>query len=227
MKSIPCLIGLVAASVLAGCASRTTSESAAAAAEQIVEPTHNGKSLSVLLDELEHVGFARRADPEVPQVRAIRAIGTNAIPWLLREFQPDSFGSLSEGHRRDTRLARGSLGFWALGELGAPAIPELLTLLEKYPGYVPGALAGIGQPAVPALHQCLANMKMYTTSGGTYAVIPGNTISAIYNAASFGPFARRDILVFTPVIEAWAEQSTNRQARMYAAYFLDRIEELD
>lgn len=108
------------------------------------------------------------------------------------------------------RLSRASLGFWALGEMAEPAIPDLLALVNAYPGFVPGALAGIGRPAVPALQQCLTNMTMYTNSLGTYAIVPGNTIAEIFNATSYGPFSKSDIEIFLPTIQYWARQSTNQ-----------------
>jgi hypothetical protein len=227
MKTIPHLFTIAAALVIAGCAGQKTPEHVAGTRSPTAEPTHDGKSLSMLLDELLEVDYAKRADPETPQVEAIRAIGTNAIPWLLKEFRSDpaEFG-LKDG-QRDQHLTRGSLGFWALGEIGAPAIPRLLKLVEEYPGYAPGALAGIGRPAVSALHQCLANTKMYTTTTGTYAIIPGNTISDMFNATSYGVFSKTDILVFIPAIEAWAEQSTNRQAQLKAVSFLSKIDQLE
>ena len=46
-------------------------------------------------------------------------------------------------------------------EAGAAAIPSLLDLLEQHPETVPRALAAIGAPALPALHQCLTNAPHY------------------------------------------------------------------
>lgn len=162
----------------------------------------------------------------------MRAIGTNAIPWLLKEFRPDSAwphklnrllnkqGIIKYRFRIRDHLRRGTMGFFALGELGESAIPMLLTLVEEYPGYVPGALAGIGHPAVPALQKCLANSKLYTNSLGAYAIIPGNTINEIFNASQAGPFSKSDLEIFLPRIQAWALQTTNLQAQRKATEFL-------
>ncbi len=204
------------------------------------EPTYGGKRLSAWLDELARLDPTKRADPGTVQVRAVRAIGTNAIPWLLGELRDDAAAwrwrlnqLLNRQHvikyrfaDANDRLSRATLGFWALGETAAPAIPQLLALVEKYPGFVPGALAGIGRPAVPALQQCLTNMTMYTNSLGSYAIIPGNTINDIFNATSFGPFSKSDLGSFLPAIQAWAQQSTNRQAQGKAAYFLSHYDQL-
>lgn len=205
------------------------------------EPEFDGKRLSTWLDELSQLDFATRTDPDLPQVKAIREIGTNAIPWLLKCFQNDGSLRLSRlnwmldkqsfiAYRfptPDARLAIGTMGFWALGDLGEPAIPELMALVNQHPGYVPGALAGVGRPAIPALQICLANTTPYTTSIGSYAIIPGNTITDIFNATSFGPFSKDDIAVFLPAIEAWAIQTTNLQAQTKAKRFLEQYDQLE
>ena len=205
------------------------------------EPEYDGKNLSTWLDEIGTLDYTKRTDPNIPQVQAVRAIGTNAIPWLLKDLSADG-GMLQWRanlllNKQNVikycfpsaldRLTRVAIGFGALGELGEPAIPRLLTLVEDQPGHVPGALARIGRPAIPALQQCLTNTTLYTNSLGVYAIIPGNTISDIYNATSLGPFSRSDIEVFIPVIETWAAQSTNAQAQRKAIWFLDHLDQLE
>ncbi len=187
------------------------------------------------LDELCTLDFAKRADSTMPQVQAVRGMGTNAIPWLLKEFRPDSAwpyklnqvlnkqGIIKYRFPIRDHLRRGTMGFVALGEMGEPAIPTLLTLVEEYPSYVPGALAGIGRPAVPALQKCLANSKVYTNSLATYAPIPGNTISEIFSAAQAGPFSWLDLEIFRPTMQAWALQSTNLHAQGNATWFLEQV----
>jgi hypothetical protein len=204
------------------------------------EPTHAGKSLSVWLEEIVKLDYAKRADSNSAPVAAVRAIGTNAIPWLLEEFYSGNETwrwklnrLLNKQHvikgrlmTKDDRLLRGTLGFMALGELGEPAIPMLLNIVEEYPGYAPGALAGIGRPALPALQQCLTNNFLYTNSLGVYAIVPGNTISEIFNATSYGPFSKADVAFLLPTIQAWAQQSTNAQAQSKAAWFLTHYDQL-
>src|SRR6185503_1912692 len=94
------------------------------------EPTHGGKSLSAWLDELSALEYSKRADRSTAQVQAVRAIGTNAIPWLLAEFRSGggTWGwKLNKLLGKQTvlkfrfadpneRLRRATLGFWALGE---------------------------------------------------------------------------------------------------------------
>jgi hypothetical protein len=204
------------------------------------EPAYDGTRLSAWLDQLCALDSPHQRTQGTTQIQAVRAIGTNAIPWLLQEYRHT--GSvwtwrlnqlLNQQHLlkyrfRDAndRLYRATVGFRALGQMAEPAISDLLAMVEVYPGYVPGALAGIGRPAVPALQQCLTNMTLYTNSLGSYAIIPGNTISDIYNATSFGPFSKSDIGIFLPAIQAWARQTTNQQAQTKAQWFLNNYDQL-
>ena len=109
------------------------------------EPAYQGKRLSVWLDELVKLDYSRRTDPTAPPVAAVRAMGTNTIPWLFEEFQVKGTSwrhqlnlILAEQSAlkfrllaADDRLRRGTLGFQSLGELGAPAIPHLS---DRLPG---------------------------------------------------------------------------------------------
>src|SRR5690348_3835081 len=101
-------------------------------------PVHNGKPLSAWVDELLELRSPDRAtQTDRAAVRAVRSIGTNAIPWLLRELTvtPDiGSGSLHQNRAR--------FGFWALGEIGSPAIPSLLKQMDQQANYAPSALAG-------------------------------------------------------------------------------------
>ena len=198
-----------------------------------------GRKLSEWLDEIRTLDYMKRADPTTPQVQAVRAMGTNAIPWLLHQFRPSSSAWHWKANQQlnrqkiikfrfpdiNQRLQRAATGFRALGELGESAIPALMDRVEVYPGYVPCALAGIGRPAIPALHQCLANTRLYTNSAGIYAIVPGNTISEIFNATNpLGPFEKSDMTVFLPTITNWVQQTTNQQAKSKAQWFLDHYD---
>ena len=192
------------------------------------EPTDNGKKLSAWLDELAALDYSKRGDPHTQQAQAVRAIGTNALPWLLKDLRADG----SRLHWRlnqildrqsvinyrfpdiNRRLSRAAIGFQTLGEIAEPAISELLSLVEVCPGYVPGALVGIGPPAMPALQQCLTNTRSYPTSAGQIVPIPGNTIGAIHNAISAGRLSRSEVAVLVPAIRQLA-QSTNRNPAQY------------
>lgn len=191
------------------------------------EPTYAGKKLSRWLDELAALDHSKRWEPQTKEVQALRAIGTNALPWLLSELQSNgglparlnpllAKQSVIKHRFRDinTRMSRATLGFEALGELAKPAIPSLLSLVESKPGFVPAALAAIGPAAIPALQQCLTNTRSYATSVGQIIPIPGNTIGAIHNAMTAGRISREEIASLMPAIRSSA-QSTNRNTYQY------------
>jgi hypothetical protein len=192
------------------------------------EPTYGGKRLSDWLDEPSALG----GDPNTAPAAAVRAIGTNAIPWLLSEFKRGGstldwrLNELLQKQRLikyrfpfDQRVLRALRGFYTLGPLAEPAIPNLLELVESEPGCIPEALAGIGAPALPALQQCLTNTKSYATSAGQLAPIPGITIGAISSAITAGRISKPEAAIFLPAIRAWA-QSTNQYTADYATNFL-------
>lgn len=194
------------------------------------EPAHGGKKLSAWLDELSAMTFPGECDPNTRPAQAVRAIGTNAIPWLLDELGTEG-GVLKArlnqllGRQRfikfrfedsHTRLRRAVMGFAALGPMAEPAIPSLLKLVEKYPGYVPTALAYVGPPAIPALQQCLTNYRSYNSPVGRIVAIPGNTIPAIFNAISARRLSNSHAALFLPAVKAWVRsQSTNANPAVY------------
>jgi hypothetical protein len=199
------------------------------------EPRYDGRKFSEWLDELAALDRSKMSIPQSKEAQAVRAIGTNALPWLLSEFH--AHGSLPTWRLNqlldkqtvikcrfpdaNSRLRRATFAFDTLGDLAKPAIPDLLNLVEVAPGYVPNALAAIGPSAVPALQQCLTNTRSFSTSAGQIAPIPGNTIGAIHTAISTGRLSKSDAAIFLPAIRDWA-QSTNRSAVQfdYATPFL-------
>ena len=192
------------------------------------EPVHDGKKLSAWLDELSAMTFPRHCDPDTKPAQAVRAIGTNAIPWLLQEMGAKG-GTVRwrlnkllarqniikfrflEHH---TQVRRACMGFAALGPMAEPAIPDLLELVDDNPGYVPSALSYIGPPAIPALQQCLTNYYSMNSSVGRIVPIPNNTISAIFNAISAQRLSNSHAALFLPAIKAWG-QSTNKNPAVY------------
>jgi hypothetical protein len=203
------------------------------------EPKYGGKKLSVWVNELVAMDGLKRRDTSLPQIQAVRAIGTNALPWLMGELNTPFSGRrawlnqmLAKQHVVKYRFddvqvhwQRGCAGIEALGDLAAPVIPDLLALVDRRIGYVPGALAAIGPPAIPALQQCLTNTHAFGSSTGTYAPIPGQTIGAIANAIYAGRLSRSEASVFLPAIREWA-QSTNRSPAQYN-YAADYLREFD
>ena len=188
------------------------------------EPAHGGKKLSKWLDELSAMRFPGECDPNTRPAQAVRAIGTNAIPWLIHEMRGQ--GSIMRWRlnvllaRQDiiefrlpdhhTQMRRACMGFAALGPMAEPAIPELLKLVEGNPGYVPTAISYIGPPAIPALQQCLTNYRAWDyTPVGRVVPLPENTIAAIYNAIWAKRLSNSHGALFVPAVKAWAK-STNK-----------------
>ena len=202
------------------------------------KPNYEGKKLSTCLDELQALQPSEQANPKTPQVRAVRAIGTNAILWLLEEMETHPSGTawrwrVNQVLKKQTLISyrvpqpnhqmRAEVGFRALGGLGEPAIPTILALVAKHPHYVP-LLAAIGPPAIPALQNCLTNSALSTnTSGNLGNLVPATKISAVFHAGTVGSLTFPDILILVPSIKAWAEQSTNHTAKHSAATFLDQL----
>ncbi len=199
------------------------------------EPRHEGKQLSTWLDELQALTRTEQANPQTPQVRAVRAIGTNAIPWLLKEIEKHPSGGawrwrVNQVLKKQTLIGyrlphpnhqmRAEVGFRALGELGEPAIPAIHAFVVKYPHFVP-TLAAIGPPAIPALQNCLTNSGLSTnTLGNLDNSLPANTISAVFHAGTVGSLTYPDIVILIPSIKAWAAQSTNHSAQHNASFVL-------
>lgn len=203
-----------------------------------VEPDYEGKKLSTWFDELQALTQAEQASLRTPQVRAVRAIGTNAIPWLLEEMERRPSGTawrwrVNQVLKKQTLISyrvpqpnhqmRAEVGFRALGELGEPAIPAILAFVAQQPHYV-SMLAAIGPPAIPALQNCLTNSVLSTNTFGNLGnLVPAHTISAVFHAGTVGSLTFPDILILVPSIKAWAAQSTNHSAQHNAASFLDQL----
>src|SRR5258708_36040330 len=87
-------------------------------------PMYAERPLSAWVDEVAALG-RRVVNTNRAEVRALRAIGTNAIPWLLGEMKklapPEGLDAHTNIHQ-----PRAIAGFWALSETGAAAIPSLV-----------------------------------------------------------------------------------------------------
>ena len=203
------------------------------------EPSYQGKKLTAWIDDLSKSNSWQQWDTNTAPAKAIRAIGTNAIPWLLRDIRhpvhPMEYrlnALLNKQHLvkyrfpdMNARLRRASLGFQALGTIAKPAIPDLEKLIEDYPGYVPGILASIGPDALPALQQCMTNTFTYQSSVGPLIPIPGNALGGIHNAINFGRIPKSNAELFLPAARAWAV-STNRNPAEYN-YAADFLKDFD
>ena len=194
--------------------------------QAVEEPVYAGKPLSSWVDRVAaHLGQV--ANTNYAGVRAVRAIGTNAIPWLLSEInnQPP-FGASDE--RSNFHQLRANAGFWALGQTAAPAIPKLLEHLEEQPEFVPRALAGIGLPSLAALQQCLTNAPRYVPP---YLLkqIPReraavSALAALFVSIDSGRISKSDAAYLLPNVRAWAKD-TNPEAAYWADGVLRKVGE--
>ncbi len=144
------------------------------------EPTYNGRPLS---EWVTRFSFGQGSDRDTATV-ALRGIGTNALPWLLKwtaaeagpfrlkaeslaeELAPHLPSRLASSlvrfsYDRNGRAEAAMVSFLALESLAAPAIPELERRLyqnppEHYHDGAAFALSAIGVTAVPALTNAFA-----------------------------------------------------------------------
>ena len=149
------------------------------------EPTYNGRPLSEWIGV--YYGTFTSPRPKAKAAEAIRAIGTNGLPWLLNwiDHEPSPWryriGSLAErlpdsitGGSPLIRLTVQSAGvkraqhaataFQALGPMAVPAIPELARLLctTNSPSSNQRALFALsclGPAAVPAIAKFLSSPR--------------------------------------------------------------------
>lgn len=155
------ILGLIAAAIIAAglVASRRAKESG--------EPSYQGKTITVWLQEA-----SRSADDRELTMRAVREMGTNALPFLLREIAQTESPTTSRASATvrgvsalqfttaADRTRAALLGFEALGPVASPAIPALIEMFRdadtSYGGHDPAFQAGkalirIGAESFPAL----------------------------------------------------------------------------
>ncbi len=203
------------------------------------EPVYSGKRLSVWTDELRILGrVAEFANTNHPQVQALRAVGTNAIPWLVSELRKPLPLGWQLNHLLDKQRVikyrisvrtdvyihqqRARSGFWALGEMAAPAIPSLVSMVERQPGFALSALAGIGAPALPALERCLTNISARGPTNGPES-IGALVIGDLYVAIDAGRVSRSRVSYLLPTVRAWSQQATNTTAAYWANGVLEKL----
>lgn len=127
------------------------------------EPTYRSKSLSKWLELYVNADANTAAEGQAKQ--AIRAIGTNAIPTLMRLVV----------NRNPAAQQAAKNGFDILGPIATPAIPALTNLLYATNPvtrlYAAQCLSSIGAPALPALMAGLTN--------GSYALATDVALSIV------------------------------------------------
>ena len=139
------------------------------------EPRYEGKSLSQWLHQanLEQRGSRPYGDTAT---KAIRDIGTNAIPFLLRRilYKPLNWQFSTRvlrefEFRREQHADEAVTGFYILGDRAKGAIPDLARALADEKNYNASyALGYIGKDSVSVLIDLLTNRTVYTNFSPRY-----------------------------------------------------------
>lgn len=145
------------------------------------EPSHDGKTLTQWLVEMQGLGMNNRAKYNECS-EAVYTMGTNAVPTLLRmvdckdspvklkaiQWLGPQWSERLKMRRADYYHSKVTFGFSSLRERAAPAVPGLIALLHSSDRGVQAAaaecLSDIGPEAGPAteelvqlLHNCTRN----------------------------------------------------------------------
>jgi hypothetical protein len=158
------------------------------------EPVYHGKRLSLWIEESGH-----GQDPQTErQAReAVRAVGTNALPFLLAQFTRSESRLalrlnrwLSTLRKTDFRFDTGwnhifigAKGIALLGSNAAPVLPILAAHLtdQDRGAYAAWAMSGCGEPALPYLLKAAASTNGDLAFGAVQSLgnLAKNTPSAI------------------------------------------------
>ena len=191
------------------------------------EPVYEGKRLSEWLEDChgrmvdeDDKGVSPRRDKAV---KSIRAMGTNALPWLMAEFTKSpskwrlNFNRWSGRHTRgrfqlddgSARMVRAVAGLQLLGSDIAPALPELARWLgdPEQGSWAAQAMEAGGAQALP-----------YFLHG-----ISGTNIQAeISSVIGLGMLALRIEAAVPPLVQSL--QSPNPYARKFAVSRLEDVQ---
>ena len=137
------------------------------------EPEYQGKRLSQWLEEYDRIGAMEKTGPAS---EAIRAMGTNALPYLFAyikhrdtPLKKKFFGLVQKQHwlklppyRENRYFSPALLALKTLGPDAGPLVPELLKVFENPDTLKEGGLAlfSIGPASIPALEQACRNSNV-------------------------------------------------------------------
>jgi hypothetical protein len=140
------------------------------------EPVYKGKTLSEWLEEASHSDYFGYEDTTPESVLAIRRIGTNALPYLVKmaaykdtrsqQFLDEFYSKLisllhlaSQGERKislqNQLQNRAQSGFYIIGSAAKPALPALIALLDDRDSQVREAAADCLSMIGPAAHDAV------------------------------------------------------------------------
>src|SRR6266540_677832 len=188
------------------------------------EPVYQGRLLSQWLKEtLEVPGTQKRTQAE----KAVKAIGTNALPFLLYEFSRPlplriesfnlwlsahrmSFLQLSSGRNRRDRINSAAGGLQILGPDAIPALPIMASYLDdSYKSAVATAvMSGCGEPGLPYLLKAIASTNEQTFLAGAQALgwLAAETEAAIPHVIGFLDHTNYDVRFKAASALRWAKQ---------------------
>lgn len=152
-------------------------------AGQNSEPAFAGKTLNAWLQQYRSTGGdPDKIEQNTQAIKAVRSIGTNAIPTLLKMIRAKTSSKFGLSDLN----VKGVDGFFILGAAASNAVPELLEIMDENESpssqaSAAHALAGIGPGAtvaIPALARLATNSQSKIRS---FAFMVLAKISASYN----------------------------------------------
>jgi hypothetical protein len=154
-------------------------------------PVYQGKNLYAWSEDLQNAQLSYSDPDHWKKIEtantAIRAIGTNAIPFVMADIRapvtikvrvvnwlaPRVRFLKLQPIKVEDRWIRAIRVLEALGPIAKPCLPELITLASKSTGYAESALMAVGPDALPPFTNLLATSKYPQT---------GNLIGALANS---------------------------------------------
>ena len=194
-------------------------------------PVYQGKSLYAWTAELgqAQLDFSdlNREKKIQAATEAIRAMGTNALPFIMADIQAHAtvkdrvinwlaprlrFLKL-QPRKVEDRWVRGIRALEVLGPMGKPYLPQLIMLVSNSTGYSEAALLAVGPDALPAFTNLLAKSKFPQT---------GNLIGALATAVYLERIKPEETSVALPYL-VQVFRSTDIHGRSYAAVALGAV----
>ena len=119
------------------------------------EPVNEGNTLTEWVDQIYTTYDG--GDTNTPAALAIRQMGTNALPHLMRLVQPQTSPVTF-----DVRQHQAAIAFYYLGSIAEPAILDLSLMLTNSSGGCPAgkALGGIGPKSFDTLTTALTSTNL-------------------------------------------------------------------
>jgi hypothetical protein len=160
------------------------------------EPLYKGKPLTSWL-ELYSLGPDRNFAEHFKQANeAVRSLGTNAIPTLLRMLRTTGQDPVIAFERNH----RGAMGLQALGQAAGSAVPAVIQIYEarlspsseRWSSYALGAIGPAAKEAIPALLRGATNANPQSRQNSLIALASMHTEPALVVAALTNAFRDED-----------------------------------